>query len=80
MCMSNPDELKTHALYDHYKGGKYMVLAVGHESTNARTPGRVVVYVSLKHAEVKCRDYDEFVEMVTWPDGNTAPRFKLADK
>lgn len=78
--MSSPDELKTHAMYDHYKGGKYMVLVVGYESTNARTPGRVVIYVSLKYAQVKCRDYEEFVEMVKWPDGNMAPRFKLAEE
>lgn len=76
----DPDSLKTHAMYDHYKGGKYMVLVVGHESTNARVGGRVVVYVSLKYAQVKCRDFEEFIEPVKWPDGTIAPRFKLAEK
>ena len=75
-----PDDLETQAVYDHYKGGKYTVLFVGYESTNARTPGRIVVYVSHTYGQVKCRDFEEFIEEVEWPDGTLQPRFIISKK
>ncbi len=68
-----------HGQYDHYRGGKYLVLFVGEESTNARQGAKVVVYVSLTYGMVKCRDLREFNEIVEWPDGQMRPRFVPAD-
>lgn len=64
-------------VYKHYKDGRYFILAVARESTNARQDRRVVVYVSLTYGIVRCRDLDEFNEIVEWPDGSKKPRFVL---
>jgi hypothetical protein len=63
--------------YRHSKGGRYLVLAVASDSTNAREGNRIVVYVSLTYGTVKARDLAEFVEEVAWPDGVRRPRFVL---
>lgn len=62
-------------IYKHYIDGRYLVLALADESTNARKGNRVVVYVSLTYGTVKCRDLSEFMEIVEWPDGSRKPRF-----
>lgn len=62
-------------LYVHYKGGKYLVLFVAHESTNGREGRDVVVYVSLTNNSTHTRDFVEFTEEIVWPDGVTRPRF-----
>ena len=67
-------------VYDHYKGGKYLVLFVAQDSTNARQHNKVVVYISLTYGEVKCRDVFEFTEIVEWPDGSQKPRFIMTEK
>ena len=68
-------EIFLNQIYDHYKGGKYLVLTVADESTNSRKGNRVVVYVSLTYGKVKCRDAEEFLEIVEWPNGEKRPRF-----
>jgi hypothetical protein len=62
-------------VYAHHKGGRYLVLGVADESTNARIGGRGVVYVSLAYGTIKYRDLKEFVEEVRWPDGIVRSRF-----
>lgn len=64
-------------VYEHHKGGKYLVLFVADDSTNARPGNKLVVYVSLTYGVIKCRDLSEFTESVEWPDGQTRPRFVL---
>lgn len=73
-------EVKTQQMYLHYKGGKYVVLFVVDESTNARVGSKVVVYMSLTYGKVKCRDLSEFTEEVQWPDGSRKPRFVLMEQ
>jgi hypothetical protein len=69
------EELLLAHVYDHYKGGKYLVVSIAEDSTNARVGAKVVMYVSLTYGKVKCRDLTEFTQMVTWPDGEKRPRF-----
>ena len=69
--------VETQAIYNHYKGGKYLVLFVVDESTNARLGQKVVVYTSLTYGKIYCRDLSEFTEEVEWPDGSVGPRFIL---
>lgn len=64
-------------VYMHYKGGKYRVLFVAKESTNARSGGKTVVYVSLTNGNIFTRDLSEFTETVKMPDGKEVPRFAL---
>lgn len=59
----------------HYEGGRYRVLFVARDSTNAREGNRLVVYVSLTYGTINARDEVEFVEPVEWPDGVWRPRF-----
>jgi len=63
------------SVYEHFKGGRYLVLFVADDSTNARSGNRLVVYVSLTYGVVKCRDIKEFLEPVEWPDKVVRPRF-----
>jgi len=63
------------SVYEHFKGGRYLVLFVADDSTNARKGNRLVVYVSLTYGVVKCRDMGEFLEAVEWPDQVVRPRF-----
>ena len=67
-------------IYEHHKGGKYLVLFVADDSTNARPGNKVVIYVSLTYGVIKARDLAEFTEMVEWPDGQKRERFILAAK
>jgi hypothetical protein len=63
-------------VYIHYKeGSRYTVLFLVKESTNARSGGDGVVYVSLTTGSIRHRDLSEFVEDVKWPDGVIRARF-----
>ncbi len=62
-------------IYRHQKGGRYTVLHIADDSTNKREGNKVVVYVSLTYGTVKCRDLEEFMQVVVWPDGKKRPRF-----
>ena len=62
-------------VYKHYKGGRYLVLHLVEESTNARKGNVGVIYVSLTYGTIKHRDLKEFIEEVEWPDGITRSRF-----
>lgn len=75
--MQSGDVIRQNKVYAHYKGGKYLVLFLADESTNARTGNKVVVYVSLTYGAIKCRDLSEFTEIIEWPDGIKRPRFVL---
>src|SRR5581483_7591185 len=67
-------------VYTHYKNGRYTVLCLTEESTNARKGNNGgVVYVSLTYGKIKHRDFDEFTELVEWPDGKMRPRFILEE-
>jgi hypothetical protein len=68
-------DIKVGTIYTHYKGGRYYVLAVAEETTNARIGGHGIVYVSLTYGKLKYRDLDEFCEEIEWPDGVRRPRF-----
>jgi hypothetical protein len=70
-------EVFSDRVYEHHKGGKYLVLFVADDSTNARMGNKLVVYVSLTYGAIKCRDLSEFTELVAWPDGKMRPRFIL---
>ncbi len=72
------EQILPNRVYEHHKGGRYLVLSVAEESTNARKGNEVVVYVSLTYGKVKCRDLSEFTELVVWPDGEKRPRFVIA--
>ncbi len=73
------EEILVGQVYEHFKGGRYLVLFIAEESTNNRKGGKVVVYVSLTYGVVKARDVSEFLEPVTWPDGVLRPRFVPSD-
>ena len=62
-------------IYKHYKGGRYLVLHLVEESTNARKGNIGVIYVSLTYGTIKHRDLKEFIEEVEWPDNIKRPRF-----
>lgn len=68
-------EIIPNAVYDHYKGGKYLLLFVADDSTNNRDGNKVVIYISLTYGKIYCRDLSEFTELVEWPDGKNRPRF-----
>ncbi|HEX5774683.1 MAG TPA: DUF1653 domain-containing protein [Candidatus Paceibacterota bacterium] len=69
------EEIRLNHVYEHHKGGKYLVFGVAEESTNARKGNKVVLYVSLTYGKMKCRDLEEFTEVVEWPDGQRRSRF-----
>lgn len=73
------DQISLGKIYKHYKGGRYTVLHIVDESTNARKGNKGVVYVSLTYGKIKHRDLNEFVEEVLWPDGVKRPRFVLEE-
>lgn len=74
------EEVLPQRVYEHAKGGKYLVLIVASDSTNARAGNPIVVYVSLTYGTVKARDLAEFVEKVVWPDGVRRSRFVLSEE
>ncbi len=60
--------------YKHYKGGEYVVLAVGRMEENHTE--EVVVYQSIDKQYTWVRPVTSFVEIVNTPD-YTGPRFIL---
>ena len=72
---ANSEAVIEPGLYLHHKGGRYRVLMLATESTNARVGTPVVVYISLTTGDVHTRDFEEWREPVPWPDGETRPRF-----
>lgn len=68
-------------VYRHSKGNLYEVTAIAKDATNGGNAGLpCVVYRSEKTGDVFIRDLDQFVELVTWPDGVVRPRFNLVVK
>ena len=59
----------------HYKGGLYIELARGTDSTNGAQGADLVVYYSLRERRTNFRERREFDERVSWPDGVMRPRF-----
>jgi hypothetical protein len=62
-------------IYDHFKGGVYIVLLPLHKWTGDEG-GQVVLYTNLT-SEVFARHVDVWTEIVKWPDGKYRPRFVL---
>ena len=60
--------------YEHFKGGRYRVLAVARSQTD--NPGDHVVYQSLGDESVWVRPVSEWWKLVRWPDGVFWPRFR----
>jgi len=62
--------------YRHHKGGKYILLGVANDSTNARSGNKVCIYLSTEvNQGLYVRDLTEWNEEVEWPDGIRRPRF-----
>jgi hypothetical protein len=63
-------------VYDHWRGGDYLVLAVGLKEDTRQV---LVAIRAVKHPERGTRFYElaDFTEHVTMPDGSTRPRFLL---
>jgi len=68
-------EIIPNKVYEHYKGGKYIVLSVAEDTTNKRAGTKVIVYAPLDQSTVYCRDLSEFTEVVEWPSGEKKARF-----
>jgi hypothetical protein len=72
-------------LYVHHKDGRYRVLHIALDSTNARalpdgSRPQVVVYLSLTTGEICVRDLAEFAAEIWGPaDSGPCPRFRLVD-
>lgn len=67
-------------VFRHYKGGLYRVVTVA--ETHQHNGDKDVVYVSLKTGSIVTRPLerdsraaDSWTDPVTWPDGETRPRF-----
>jgi hypothetical protein len=71
--------IEPNTIYTHYKGDDYKILFVLKDSTNARDGNDVVVYQSLSKGMTHCRDLEEFIEVIQWPDGESRPRFALKE-
>lgn len=69
--------IKLGKIYKHYKGGRYLVVHLVEESTNARKGSTGVIYVSLTYGTIKHRDLKEFIEEVVWSDGVKRSRFVI---
>jgi hypothetical protein len=64
-------------VYEHYKGGLYLVLGVG---AHSETDELMVVYVALTGSHLpgprmRIRPLSLFQDAVVWPSGVTADRF-----
>lgn len=67
-------------LYRHYKGGRYLVIAVA--QTHEHNGDVDVMYVSLTHGtyttrplQQDSRKQDSWLDLVEWPDHKIRPRF-----
>lgn len=69
----------TPGVYRHYKGHRYLAMFLARDCNNFSAHEPSVVYVSLGEPQVGClnvRRLAEFSEVVAWPDGQHAPRFR----
>ena len=69
-----------HGIYRHYKGGRYLVVAVA--ENHEHNGDRDVVYISLLKGKYNTRPLqqdsraqDSWTDEVVWPDGTTRERF-----
>jgi len=63
-------------MYQHYKGGLYILLFEATDSGNHEDEGQgMVVLQSVSNEEFYVRPEAEFEQPVLWPDGKTRPRF-----
>ena len=62
-------------LYQHYKGGLYIVIETAKDSTNDHVSHDMVMYYSLAKQTWHVRRLSEFVQEVRWPTGGFRPRF-----
>lgn len=62
-----------YGLYQHYKGGLYLVTGFSWESTNGRDRERVVEYVSLVKCQKNSRTEFEFHQTVNRITGKVVP-------
>ncbi len=63
-------------LYQHFKGGLYVVsVGVAHDATNG-SERALVVYSSISDGNYYCREHTEFHENVEY-EGKTGPRFRV---
>lgn len=72
------DESIKNAEYQHFKGGRYVVVGVAIDATNGMER-RVVVYRSVHESTLFVRSVDEFLQKVEWPDGIMRARFVKAN-
>lgn len=68
------DESIKNSEYQHFKGGRYVVVGEAIDATNGMER-RVVVYRSVHESTLFVRSVDEFLQEVEWPDGIMRPRF-----
>lgn len=71
-------------VYRHYKGGRYLVVAVA--DTHEHNGEKDVVYVSLTYGKYvtrplqrDSRNQDSWMDYVEWPDGQKRMRFITDD-
>lgn len=69
-----------HGLYRHYKGGRYLLVAVAERHTH--NGDLDAIYISLTHGKHvtrpvarDSRDEDSWLDLVEWPDGERRLRF-----
>lgn len=65
------------ALYDHYKGGKYQVIALAKHTETGEVE---VVYKSIHFGSVHVRPLHMWFETVKNHEGRMVGRFKLSEK
>lgn len=68
-------------VYRHYKGARYLVLALGQDSNNDRNQELTVYYCSVdpgpRAGKWRNRFASEWCELVRWPSNAMRPRFAL---
>jgi hypothetical protein len=67
------EQLILFALYEHYKGNHYRIIATALNSSDKR---KTVVYQNVDNGKLWLRDFDEFIGFVD-VDGETKKRFEL---
>ncbi len=68
-------------LFQHHKGGLYVMTAVSSDSSNEEPRvGSFAVYYSLEQCAYRMRPLSEFHELVKLPDGREVQRFTPVSK
>ncbi|MBX9765274.1 DUF1653 domain-containing protein [Patescibacteria group bacterium] len=78
--MSAIPSIRPDSEYLHFKGGRYFVVGVAHDATNAEEDKEVVVYRSMTDGALYVRAVSEFLELVRWENGQMRPRFVPAEE